>query len=97
MIKANQDTMVFPNEGEHWGHYKDGSLTEVLTMRETDWYKEDRWGLRTVDEAGKIVFNETDGDHLQFTDEQLVWWVHNYFVADLGAAVTTTASANVDM
>lgn len=53
MIKALKDTMVFPNEGEWWGHFADNSLTTVLTMKETDWYKKDMFGLRTADEAGK--------------------------------------------
>lgn len=80
MIKAMKDTMVFPNEGEWWGHFADGSLTEVLSMTETKWYKEDLFGLRTADEAGKIRFNHTDGNHLQFSDAQLTWWVNNYLV-----------------
>lgn len=80
MIKADNDSMVFPNEGEHWGHYKDDSLTEVLTMRETQWYKQDLFGLKTADEAGKIIFNSTEGDHLQFDDDQLAWWLKNYFI-----------------
>lgn len=65
MIKALKDTMVFPNEGEWWGHFADGSLKTVLPMNETVWYKNDTFGLRTADEAGKIVFNTTAGDHLQ--------------------------------
>ncbi|KAJ8613344.1 hypothetical protein CTAYLR_002235 [Chrysophaeum taylorii] len=80
MIKADDDTMVFPNEGEHWGHYKDDSLTDVLTMRETDWYLDDMFGLKTLDEKDKIIFNETSGNHLDFSDAQLVWWISNYFV-----------------
>jgi len=80
MIKAMKDTMVFPNEGEWWGHFADGSLTKVLTMKETKWYTDDLFGLRTADEAGKIVFNSTEGNHLQFTQEQLMWWVDHYFV-----------------
>lgn len=80
MIKALSDSMVYPNEGEHWGHYKDDSLTEILTMRDTEWYAQDLFGLRTVDQAGKIIFNETTGDHLQFTNSELAWWVKNYFV-----------------
>jgi len=80
MIKALKDTMVFPNEGEWWGHFEDGSLSKILTMKETQWYKEDLFGLKTADEAGKIVFNTTDGNHLEFSNEQLVWWVQNYFV-----------------
>ena len=75
MIKALKDSMVYPNEGEHWGHYADGSLTQVLPMRETAWYKQDLFGLKTVDMAGKILFNTTAGNHLQFSQEQLVGWV----------------------
>jgi len=80
MIKALGDTMVFPNEGEWWGHFEDGSLSKVLTMKETEWYKQDLFGLKTADEAGKILFNTTSGDHLQFSQEELIWWVQNYFV-----------------
>jgi palmitoyl-protein thioesterase len=78
MIKALKDTMVYPNEGEHWGHFADGSLSKVLTMRETDWYKKDLFGLQTVDKAGKILFNTTEGNHLRFKPEELVGWVHQF-------------------
>ena len=30
MIKALKDTMVYPNEGEWWGHFADRSLKTVL-------------------------------------------------------------------
>eukprot|EP00325_Prymnesiales_sp_UTEX-LB-985_P006524 CAMPEP_0174696940 /NCGR_PEP_ID=MMETSP1094-20130205/2938_1 /TAXON_ID=156173 /ORGANISM="Chrysochromulina brevifilum, Strain UTEX LB 985" /LENGTH=295 /DNA_ID=CAMNT_0015893815 /DNA_START=29 /DNA_END=916 /DNA_ORIENTATION=- len=80
MIKAEKDSMVYPNEGEHWGHFADGSLTKVLTMKETKWYQEDMFGLKTVDEAGKIFFNSTAGNHLQFSREELVGWLQQYFI-----------------
>jgi palmitoyl-protein thioesterase len=80
MIKAMKDTMVFPNEGEWWGHFADGQQSKVLTMKETQWYQKDLFGLKTADEAGKIKFNSTEGNHLQFTQEELMWWVDNYFV-----------------
>jgi len=81
MIKAEKDTMVYPNEGEWWGHFADGQLVKVLTMKETQWYQQDLFGLKTADEAGKIFFNSTTGDHLEFTEEELAWWVHNYYIA----------------
>ena len=124
MIKAEKDTMVYPNEGEWWGHFADGDLktvptgrrtpaqpmpccrrslpspslftrplhslplrlpdagivSQVVPMKETKWYKDDLFGLRTVDEAGKIFFNSTTGNHLQFTQEQLVGLVQQYFI-----------------
>ena len=71
--------MVYPNEGEHWGHFADNSYT-VLPMRETAWYKKDLFGLRTADEAGKIMFDSTPGNHLQFTDAELLGFVDKYFL-----------------
>jgi palmitoyl-protein thioesterase len=80
MIKAKKDTMVYPNEGEWWGHFADGSFSQVVPMKETSWYKTDAFGLKTVDEAGKIFFDTTEGEHLEFTREQLVGWIKKYFV-----------------
>lgn len=79
MVKALQDTMVFPNEGEHWGHFEDGTSYKAIPMAETRWYKEDLFGLKTVDEAGKIHFETTPGNHLQFTETELFGWVDKYF------------------
>jgi len=78
MIKANEDTVVVPREGEWWGQYDAADGVTVLTMKETAWYKEDLFGLRTADEAGKIFFNSTEGNHLEFTDEQLFGWLDLY-------------------
>jgi len=81
MVKALQDTMVFPNEGEHWGHFADDSSGKytVIPMNETKWYLDDMFGLRTAAAAGKIHFEETAGNHLQFTEKQLFGWVDKYF------------------
>lgn len=77
MIKANGDTVVVPREGEWWGAY-DSDYTTILTMKETAWYKDDTFGLRTADTAGKIFFNSTDGNHLDFTDAELYGWLDQY-------------------
>lgn len=77
MIKANQDSVVVPREGEWWGAF-DTDYTTILTMKETVWYKEDLFGLKTADEAGKIFFNSTEGNHLDFTMEELYGWLDLY-------------------
>jgi len=81
MVKALEDTMVFPNEGEWWGHFKDGSHTEILTMKETEWYKKDLFGLRTADLDGRIIFETTPGNHLKFTEEELFGWIDKYILS----------------
>jgi len=80
MIKAMKDTMVFPNEAEWWGEFASGSLKTVLKMENTPNYIKNTFGLKTVHEAGKIVFNTTSGNHLQFTESELFYWLDNYLV-----------------
>lgn len=77
MIKANADSVVVPREGEWWGSYASDYET-ILTMKETNWYKQNSFGLKTADEAGKIFFNSTEGNHLDFSDEELYGWLDAY-------------------
>merc|ERR1711937_167499 len=83
MVKAVGDTMVFPNEGEHWGTFGDNSFDkkDVLTMKETNVYKNDLFGLKTADEAGKIKFETTPGNHLQFSETDLFGWISKYWTS----------------
>lgn len=72
---ALNDTVVYPHESEQFGGYAftdgDKDTKTVYTMREWSQYKNDAFGLRTLDEAGKISFAQFQGDHLRFSDE---WW-----------------------
>jgi len=79
MVKAEKDTMIYPNEGEWWGQCADGSLDKVLTMKESPLYQNDNFGLKTADEAGKIAFTSTKGDHLEFADAELAEWIDLYY------------------
>merc|ERR1712216_58748 len=40
MIKAEKDTMIYPNDGEWWGCFAPDGKTR-LQINETDWYKTD--------------------------------------------------------
>ena len=42
-------------------------------------YKEDLFGLRTADEAGKNFFESFDGQHIRMTDAELFSWLDKYF------------------
>jgi len=86
MIKADKDSMVYPNEGEWWGAIKDGSYGQASEMKATKFYAQDLFGIKSADAAGKISFESTPGDHLQFTDAQLYDWVDKYFLGNSSAA-----------
>ncbi len=63
---------MFPKESEHFAFYAPGSGSEVLPLQESAIYLEDRIGLKTLDEQGKLVFMNLPGNHLDFSDE---WFV----------------------
>jgi len=82
MIRAEKDTMIFPSQSEWWGEFKKGSLKkdDILEMKDTPNYQSDSFGLKTLHEANKMVFNTTAGNHLQFSEDQLFWWLDHYIV-----------------
>lgn len=69
LVKFLQDTVVDPVDSEWFGFLKTGQAKETETLQESVLYKEDRLGLAAMDQAGKLVFLATEGDHLQFTKE----------------------------
>ncbi len=69
LIMFSNDTMIYPKETA-WFHelQADGS---ILPVEQTEFYQKDYIGLRALNEAGKVKFVEFDGDHLQFTYQQI--------------------------
>mmetsp|Transcript_66011 Transcript_66011/g.157836 ORF Transcript_66011/g.157836 Transcript_66011/m.157836 type:complete len:380 (-) Transcript_66011:71-1210(-) len=86
MIKALGDSVVYPNEASWWGEFSDGSYTDLKSMRDTKLYQQDLFGLRSADAAGKIQFNVTNGDHVEFSDAEYYGWLERYMVGTSSAA-----------
>jgi palmitoyl-protein thioesterase len=81
-IMATQDGMVWPREGEHWGAPDPSApLQKVLPRKETEWYINDLFGLRTAEEAGKNHYLSFVGDHLQFSMDEYNNWITTYLKA----------------
>lgn len=74
MVKFDADTMVQPRESEWFGFYLPGQSKKLITLQESRIYLEDRLGLKTMDQAGKLVFLSLPTDHLRFSDE---WFIGN--------------------
>jgi len=79
LVMADNDTMIYPKESEWFGFYEDGDTSRILSMKQTKWYQEDLFGLKTLDQANRIDTYTTPGDHLQFTEEFLMEMVDKYF------------------
>jgi len=79
MIRALGDTMVFPNIGEWWGEFVPGQYKETWNITQTNLFENDSFGLKQLYQANRITFNATAGNHLEFTEDQLYWWIDHYF------------------
>jgi len=82
MVRFLKDTMVIPQESEWMGFYAPGQDQEVLSLQETQLYKEDWLGLKAMDEANKLHFLSFEGEHLQFSDEWFLTEILDQFVVD---------------
>ena len=61
--------MVQPRESSHFSFYAEGSGHDIQPYNETTLYTEDRIGLKSMVEGGKVDFLSIPGNHLQFTQE----------------------------
>jgi len=78
-VKALNDTMVWPKESEHFGFFADGSSTDLLLMKQTTWYQQDLFGLKTFDQAGRLHLVDAPGNHMQIPEKQLMALIDQYF------------------
>ncbi|CAD5224829.1 unnamed protein product [Bursaphelenchus okinawaensis] len=72
LVKFLRDTMVVPKETEWFGYYPDNNVTNVVTLRDSDLYKNDLISLKELDDNGKLHFLTVDADHLHITNEFFV-------------------------
>lgn len=63
----SEDTVVVPRESEWFGFYADGSTSQIVPYNESRLYLQDRIGLRTLDQTGRLKFDTAPGEHMQFT------------------------------
>lgn len=74
MVKFLNDTMVEPKESEWFGFYKDHQTKEMYTLFESSIYTEDKLGLKSLNDAGRLHFLAAPWDHLQMTEK---WFMTN--------------------
>lgn len=78
LVRFLKDTMVVPGISEWFGFYKPGKGKEIYNLTESDLYKQDKLGLKTLDDQKKLHFESFDSDHLQMTEEQLRNLIRKY-------------------
>ena len=69
LVMFSEDHMVYPKESE-WFQTLD-SKGNLLNLEDSDFYKQDYIGVKTLNEAGKIKFVSIKGDHLRFQESDI--------------------------
>lgn len=62
LVKAQKESVIVPDISSWFGFYKDGTYDEV-SYPDSDWFKEDWFGLKMLHDAGKVELLETAGQH----------------------------------
>jgi palmitoyl-protein thioesterase len=72
---GSDDKVVQPRESAWHTFYAWGKpRTNVMLLNETDGYKGDWLGLRTLQEQGKLILNMYTGGHTKYQED---WWLQN--------------------
>uniref|UniRef100_A0A0M3ILP1 Palmitoyl-protein thioesterase 1 n=1 Tax=Ascaris lumbricoides TaxID=6252 RepID=A0A0M3ILP1_ASCLU len=65
---------------EWFGYYAKGDTSTVIPLEKSKLYTEDRIGLRTLYEKGKLQFVAIDGDHLQMPETVFIKEIVNKYL-----------------
>ena len=74
--------MVEPRESSHFEFYTPGQADVIFPLRESPLYTEDRIGLKTLDEAGRLVLMEVEGNHLEFSRQWFIDEIVNVYLTN---------------
>uniref|UniRef100_A0A0N5AXD8 Palmitoyl-protein thioesterase 1 n=1 Tax=Syphacia muris TaxID=451379 RepID=A0A0N5AXD8_9BILA len=64
LIKFLEDAVVVPKESEWFGFYKEGDTSKIINMEESQLYKEDRIGLKQLNEKKRLHLLTYEGNHM---------------------------------
>ena len=73
LIKFSRDTMIIPKETA-WFQFYDQNK-KVGELEDSDFYKNDYLGVRVLSEQRKIEFVELEGNHLNFSNDDITTYM----------------------
>lgn len=79
LVKAERDRTVIPAESEWHGYFEWGNLNSVVEMENTDEYRDDVIGLKTLNEEGRLIKLSTAGGHLRLPPDFFQRYLYQFF------------------
>lgn len=78
ILYSTIDEIVVPTLSPWFYFYKDYSETEIVELRNSTQYLEDWLGLRTLDQAGKLILHSVDCYHQDVPRDTCKQWYDLY-------------------
>lgn len=75
LVMFRDDTMVVPKESSLFAYYGDGpnGTSKIIPLKESLIYTQDRIGLKTLDQTGRLITYTVPGDHLHL---DINWFIN---------------------
>lgn len=73
LVEFLDDDMVVPRESSLFGFYEPGQTEKIVPLEESALYKEDRLGLRQLDQSKRLHQIKLPGRHLQYS---MSWFIN---------------------
>ena len=89
MVSFSQDTTLVPKDSATFSDYSQSG--ERIAFEDTMIYKEDRIGLKSLNEAKKIDFLSLDSDHMDVPD----WFIHKIAGTYIGSKLVWTIDSGL--
>lgn len=80
LVKFETDKVLIPPETAWFGFYSEKNLKTVVSAQETDLYIDDWIGLKTLDEAGKVIWLTLPGGHLHINETEMSTYIVPYLI-----------------
>lgn len=70
LVMSTNETIVEPKESCHFGFYAKGTKDKIVPLFESDIYKKDTLGLKTLHESGRLHLRFADCTHSNFQEDE---------------------------
>lgn len=81
LIKNKADSVITPRDSS-WFMFYDFEGNKIVPLEESDFYKSDYIGLRKLNEEGKVIFTEFEGEHVIYNIVEYYEEIVPFFLDD---------------
>jgi len=70
LVASPSDNIIEPLESCHFGYYKQGSVSETETVFESEWYRYDTLGLKTLYDSNRLHLRYAKCTHTDYQEDE---------------------------